>query len=137
MAQSKTYVPAVPPPQNQTSAGTQPPPGPPVQPIPPDTSAAPAVPHHVDEPADAMNDYRQVTAGTQYVPAPKPPTLVEILPAEYQTTNPPLIYRLSTVDEPSRPEGRIAVSRTYRAKAFSCGIFYKPISRFLVEWKEQ
>lgn len=71
-----------------------------------------------------------------YVPARKPPTLIELLPAEYQTTNPPLLYRMSTVSEASRPDGRIGESRTYRAHAFSCALFYKPISRCLVGWEE-
>lgn len=87
--------------------------------------------------AGGAKEYRQLEPGQQYVPAPKPPTLIEILPAEYQTTRPPLIYRLSTVSDPSRPDGRIAESRTYRAKAFSCGFFYKPISRCLVEWEDE
>lgn len=82
-------------------------------------------------------EYRELEAGVQYVPAPKPPTLIEILPAEYQTTRPPLLYRLSTVLEPSQPEGRIAESRVYRARAFSCGLFYKPISRCLVDWEDK
>jgi hypothetical protein len=88
-------------------------------------------------PAAEVKEYRQIEGGAQYVPAPKPPTLIEILPAEYQTTRPPLLYRLSTVSEPSKPDGRIAQSRTYRAKAFSCGVFYKPISRCLVEWEDR
>jgi hypothetical protein len=88
-------------------------------------------------PAARSKEYRQIEEATQYVPAPKPPTLLEILPAEYQTTHPPLIYRLSTVSDPARPDGRIAESRTYRAKTFSCGSFYKPISRTLVEWEDQ
>lgn len=88
-------------------------------------------------PAAEVKEYRQIEEGAQYVPAPKPPTLIEILPAEYQTTRPPLLYRLSTVSEPSRPDGRIGESRTYRAKAFSCGFFYKPISRVLVDWEDR
>lgn len=127
MAQSKkTYVPAVP-------APSSPPPEPPA----PTTAVQQPAAQRVDEPGEAVKGYRQTTESAQYVPAPPPAKLIEILPAEYQTTNPPLIYRLSKVDEPSRPEGRIAVSRTYRAKAFSCGVFYKPISRFLIEWKDE
>lgn len=136
MTQSiKTYVPAAPP-----SPGKEEPAAPP-QPekalSAPVAETVPPPARHVAEPADAVKEYREITEGAQYVPAPKPPTLLEILPAEYQTTNPPLIYRLSTVDDPSRPDGRIATSRTYRAKAFSCGFFYKPISRFLVEWDDK
>ncbi len=88
-------------------------------------------------PAARLKEYRQIEEGVQYVPAAKPPTLIEILPAEYQTTRPPLLYRLSTVSEPSRTDGRIGESRTYRARAFSCGVFYKPISRCLVDWEDK
>jgi hypothetical protein len=125
MAESmKTYVPAVPP--RRTQPGT-PQGGEPqgVAPRPEETSPA--------EP----REYRPIAEGTQYVPAAKPPTLVEILPAQYQSTRPPLIYRLAKVSEPGQSEGRIAESRTYRAKAFSCNFFYKPISRCLVEWEER
>jgi len=94
-------------------------------------------PGPVVSPADGGKQYQQLDEGVQYVPAPKPPTLLEILPEEYATTRPPLLYRLSTVSEPSRPEGRISESRTYRAKAFSCGLFYKPISRVMVDWEER
>jgi hypothetical protein len=88
-------------------------------------------------PAANAKQYRQIDEGAQWVPAPKPPSLVEILPEEYQTTRPPLIYRLSKVSEPGHPEGRIAESRVYRAKAFSVGMFYKPISRTLVDWEDE
>ena len=91
----------------------------------------------VVKPAADSKEYRQIDAGAQWVPAPKPPSLVEILPAEYETTRPPLIYRLSTVSEPGHAEGRIAQSRTYRAQAFSVGMFYKPISRCLVDWEDE
>ena len=82
-------------------------------------------------------EYREVEEGAQWTPAPKPPTLTEILPAEYATTRPPLLYRLAKVSEPTKPDGRIAESKTYRAKAFSCGVFYKPISRILVDWEDR
>ena len=85
----------------------------------------------------AEPEYKELTGGIQYVPAPQPPTLLEILPAQYSSTRPPLLYRLSRVSEPARPDGRIAQSRTYRAKAFSSGMFYKPVSRCIVEWEER
>jgi len=82
-------------------------------------------------------EYAPLAEGAQYVEAAAPKTLVEILPAQYASTRPPLIYRLSKVSEPSRAEGRIAESRVYRAKAFSCGFFYKPISRCVVDWEDK
>lgn len=88
-------------------------------------------------PADGGQEYREIAGGAQYVPAPKPPTLVELLPAEYQTTNPPLLYRMASVSDPTRPDGRIGESKVYRAHAFSCALFYKPISRCLVAWEER
>lgn len=114
----KTYTRKSPPSQNAAEENT-----------PPSVSA--------NVPQARGKEYRQIEEGVQYVPAPKPPTLLEILPAEYQTTRPPLLYRLSTVSEPARPDGRIAESRTYRARAFSCGFFYKPISRCLVDWEDR
>lgn len=126
----KTYTEQPSPPQSTTGECA-----PPAQQTTPEASSATPAPSAV--PVAGGNEYRELEPGVQYVPAPKPPTLVEILPAEYQTTRPPLLYRLATVSEPSRPDGRIAESRTYRAKAFSCGIFYKPISRCLVDWEEQ
>jgi hypothetical protein len=99
--------------------------------------ASPQTEAQAPMPAVRVKEYRPIDPGVQWVPAPKPPTLLEILPAEYETTRPPLLYRLSTVSEPGRPDGRIAESRTYRARAFSCGFFYKPISRCLVEWEER
>lgn len=123
----KIYVPADPTPQS-TEAGEAP------SPTTEETTPAPeAEAGAAAEPVE----YRQLTEGTQYVPAAEPPTLVEILPAQYQNTRPPLIYRLAKVSEPARPDGRIAESRTYHAKAFSCGFFYKPISRCLIEWEER
>lgn len=85
----------------------------------------------------AEPEYKELTGGIQYVPAPQPPTLLEILPAQYSSTRPPLLYRLAKVSEPARPDGRIAKSRTYRAQAFSAGVFYKPVSRCVVEWEER
>lgn len=109
------------------------------QPDPPGPEkASPAVPVETVAPkAEAAPEYREVTGGAQYVPAPPPPTLLEILPAQYSSTRPPLLYRLAKVSEPARPDGRIAQSRIYRAKAFSSGVFYKPVSRCLVEWEER
>jgi len=131
MAQpTKIYTPQPPPSQSKTGEGA-----PPTQEAAPPTIAQ--AEDQAEMRADEVKEYRQLEGAAQYVPAPKPPTLIEILPAEYQTTRPPLLYRLSTVSEPSRPDGRIAESRTYRAKAFSCGVFYKPISRCLVEWEER
>ena len=124
----KTYTQQSPPSQDKTVESA-----PPVQETTPQAQAE----SQAAMPASNVKGYQQIEEGAQYVPAPKPPTLVEILPAEYQTTRPPLMYRLSTVSEPARPDGRIAESRTYRAKAFSCGVFYKPISRCLVEWEER
>lgn len=98
----------------------------------PAVQAEPAAPE-----ASAAPEYKELEGGTQYVPAPKPPTLVEILPAQYSSTRPPLLYRKAKASEPARPDGRIAQSRTYRAKAFSAGVFYKPVTRLLVEWEER
>jgi hypothetical protein len=100
--------------------------------------AAPAVPvERVAPGGSAEPEYKELTGGVQYVPAPEPPTLLEILPAQYSSTRPPLLYRLAKVSEPARPDGRIAQSRTYRAKAFSTGVFYKPVTRCVVEWEER
>lgn len=147
MAQStKIYTPKSPPSQSRTGEGAPPAP----ETTPPASNAASTIGQasadaganaqaesQAATPAASVKGYREIEEGAQYVPAPKPPTLIEILPAEYQTTRPPLLYRLSTVSEPSQPDGRIAQSRTYRAKAFSCGVFYKPISRCLVEWEDR
>ena len=100
--------------------------------------AAPAVQvERVAPGAPAEPEYKELTGGIQYVPAPEPPTLMEILPAQYSSTRPPLLYRLAKVSEPAQPDGRIAQSRTYRAKAFSAGMFYKPVTRCVVEWEER
>jgi hypothetical protein len=129
---TKTYTRKPSPSENKAGEGA-----PPVQETTlPEPKAAPTI-QQAERQAANVKEYRQVEEGTQYVPAPKPPTLIEILPAEYQTTRPPLLYRLATVSEPARPDGRIAQSQTYRAKAFSCGVFYKPISRLLVDWEDR
>ena len=103
----------------------------------PEEVAPAAEVEHVNPEASAAPEYKELTGGIQYLPAPEPPTLLEILPAQYSSTRPPLLYRLSKVSEPARPDGRIARSRTYRAQAFSSGVFYKPVSRCVVEWEEQ
>ncbi|HEX6096548.1 MAG TPA: hypothetical protein VF432_09510 [Thermoanaerobaculia bacterium] len=103
----------------------------------PEVPAPAAQVERVAPAASAEPQYRELTAGAQYVPAPQPPTLLEILPEQYSSTRPPLLYRLAKASEPARPDGRIAQSRTYRAKAFSSGVFYKPVSRCLVEWEER
>jgi hypothetical protein len=77
-----------------------------------------------------------VHASAEQYAAESPLTFVEVLPPLYEDTRPPLIYRLAKVSEPSRGEGRIAESRVYRAKAFSCGSFYKLISRCVVDWED-
>jgi hypothetical protein len=143
MAESmKTYVPAVPPSQQANNDRRVPPPPEAAPPAsvadatvqqPPITVIANVPARRDHEPTE----YRHLEAGAQYLPAEKPRTFLEILPAQYETTRPPLIYRLSTVSEPSRPYGRIAQSRIYRAKAFSCLFFYKPISRCLVDWEDR
>jgi hypothetical protein len=121
----KIYVPADPPPESNEAGGAAPP-----------AEESTPVPEQAAAAAEPV-EYRQLSEGIQYVPAAEPPTLVEILPAQYQNTRPPLIYRLAKVSEPARPDGRIAESKTYHAKAFSCGFFYKPISRCLIEWEER
>ncbi len=138
----KTYVQAVP---SQDNPGQAVPSGPEeASPVPPVHAAVTQVSPSAGasgqagyDPAAEPKEYRQLTDGAQYLPAEQPPTLLEILPAQYKATRPPVLYRLSKVSEPSRPEGRIAESRTYRAKAFSCGMFYKPVSRCLVDWEER
>jgi hypothetical protein len=107
------------------------------RPSPSPATVAEPTPVAAPTPAPNAKQYQQLEEGTQWVPAPKPPTLLEILPAEYATTRPPLLYRLSSVSEPTLPDGRIGESRTYRAKAFSCGYFYKPISRCMVGWEDR
>jgi hypothetical protein len=62
--------------------------------------------------------------------------MIDALPPQYTEVKPPLMYRLVKAEESGRAFGRIAESRTYRAKAFSCGFFYKPLSRCFVEWEE-
>lgn len=65
-----------------------------------------------------------------------PSRMLEALPERYLETRPPLMYRLVKESKVTRSYSRIAQSRDYRAKAFSCALFYKPISRCLVEWEE-
>jgi hypothetical protein len=132
----KIYTPQSLPSQSTTGEGAPPAPEttPPVSQAPSATAQAEGL---TVMPAAQSKEYRQIAEAAQWVPAPKPPTLLEILPAEYETTRPPLLYRLSTVSEPGRPQGRIAESRTYRAKAFSCGMYYKAISRVLGDWEDK
>lgn len=132
----KIYTPQ-PLPSQSTTGESAPPAQKTPPPVPQATSATAQAEGPTVMPAAQSKEYRQIDEGVQWVPAPKPPTLLEILPTEYETTRPPLLYRLSTVSEPGRPQGRIAESRTYRAKAFSCGMYYKPISRVLVDWEDK
>jgi len=66
---------------------------------------------------------------------PSRPRMIRELPAKYVESRPSLIYYMVRESEPSQAVARIGQSRTYRAKAFSCGFFYKPVSRYLVEWR--
>jgi hypothetical protein len=95
----------------------------------------------------------QYTAGAQTAAAPTPttdtaptafasgtepqlPRMLEALPPRYTETRPPLMYRLIKEAAPTRSTARIAKSWVYRANAFSCTFFYKPISRTLIEWED-
>lgn len=65
-----------------------------------------------------------------------PPRMLEVLPRKFMETRPPLMYRLINESDATKTYARIAKSRIYRANAFSCGFFYKPISRCLIEWED-
>lgn len=78
-----------------------------------------------------------VPAAESAAPEPPRPRMQEVLPAQYLETRPPLMYRLVKESEATRTYARIAKSRIYRANAFSCTFFYKPISRCLIEWEEE
>jgi hypothetical protein len=63
-----------------------------------------------------------------------PRRLLEVLPAAFADTRPPLLYRMVKEAEQGHAPARIARSATYHANAFSCGFFYKAISR-CIQWE--
>jgi hypothetical protein len=57
------------------------------------------------------------------------PLMLDVLPETYVEARPPLIYRIVREAERSPAPARISKSLEYRAHAFSCAFYHKPISR--------